>query len=228
MNRGTSDFENTIRENGLIMSEWIMLALQFFSDLGYIGIMLGLMVEVIPSELVLGYGGYLVGIGQLTFSGAVIAGVIGGTFAQLFLYWAGYFGGRPFLLKYGKYVLIKEKHITIAEEWFERYGVAVIFTARFIPVVRHAISIPAGIAKMSHWKFLIYTVAAIIPWTVLFLLLGKLLGENWQEVRSFATPYIIPLTVLSVLFISGYIMWSQKRTPPIITVKKMNDYNRKS
>ncbi|AZV41511.1 membrane protein [Peribacillus asahii] len=60
------------------MSEWIMLALQFFSDLGYIGIMLGLMVEVIPSELVLGYGGYLVGIGQLTFSGALIAGVIGG------------------------------------------------------------------------------------------------------------------------------------------------------
>jgi membrane protein DedA with SNARE-associated domain len=208
------------------MTEWIMNVLQFFSGLGYLGIMLGLMVEVIPSELVLGYGGYLIGLGKLNFAGALIAGIIGGTIAQLFLYWAGYFGGRPFLLKYGKYVFIKEKHINMAEQWFDRYGVAVIFTARFIPVVRHAISIPAGIAKMSHLKFLVYTIAAMIPWTVLFLLLGKTLGENWQEVKTFASPYILPLTIIAVVFIIIYVIWTLRRNPPIKTVKKMSDQHR--
>lgn len=203
-----------------MLSEILSSVFHFLAELGYAGIALGLMVEGIPSELVLGFGGYLVGQGILNFWGALIAGVIGGTLAQLFLYWLGYFGGRPFLLKYGKYMFINEKHLNVAEEWFEKYGVAVIFTARFIPIVRHAISIPAGVARMPHWKFLVYTIAAIIPWTVLFLLLGKLLGENWHEVRSFAAPYLVPITIISILFIVGYIIWSHKKTPPIITVKK--------
>ncbi|RRN72396.1 DedA family protein [Peribacillus simplex] len=203
------------------MSQLIMTILNWFAEMGYIGILLGLMVEIIPSELVLGYGGYLVGLGKMNFWGAVLAGVVGGTMAQLFLYWAGYYGGRPFLLKYGKYILIKENHIVMAEEWFQRYGVGVIFTARFIPVVRHAISIPAGIARMSVWKFIFYTVAAVIPWTILFLSLGRILGENWQQIREITAPYIIPGAGFSVVFIMLYIIWKKNTTPPIVTVKKM-------
>ncbi|MFP3510794.1 DedA family protein [Peribacillus sp. SIMBA_075] len=203
------------------MSQLIMTILNWFAEMGYIGILLGLMVEIIPSELVLGYGGYLVGLGKMTFWGAVLAGVVGGTMAQLFLYWAGYYGGRPFLLKYGKYILIKENHIVMAEEWFQRYGVGVIFTARFIPVVRHAISIPAGIARMSVWKFIFYTVAAVIPWTILFLSLGRILGENWQQIREITAPYIIPGAGFSVVLIMLYIIWKKNTTPPIVTVKKM-------
>ncbi|WP_289320881.1 DedA family protein [Peribacillus simplex] len=198
-----------------------MTILNWFAEMGYMGILLGLMVEIIPSELVLGYGGYLVGLGKMTFWGAVLAGVVGGTMAQLFLYWAGYYGGRPFLLKYGKYILIKENHIVMAEEWFQRYGVGVIFTARFIPVVRHAISIPAGIARMSVWKFIFYTVAAVIPWTILFLSLGRILGENWQQIREITAPYIIPGAGFSVVLIMLYIIWKKNTTPPIVTVKKM-------
>ncbi|MDM5295978.1 DedA family protein [Peribacillus simplex] len=203
------------------MSQLIMTILNWFAEMGYMGILLGLMVEIIPSELVLGYGGYLVGLGKMTFGGAVLAGVVGGTMAQLFLYWAGYYGGRPFLLKYGKYILIKENHIVMAEEWFQRYGVGVIFTARFIPVVRHAISIPAGIARMSVWKFIFYTVAAVIPWTILFLSLGRILGENWQQIREITAPYIIPGAGFSVVLIMLYIIWKKNTTPPIVTVKKM-------
>ena len=109
--------------------------------------MLGLMLEVIPSEIVLSYAGYLVSTGSITFWGAVAFGTIGGVIAQLFIYWIGRYGGRPVLERYGKYILIQKKHIDYAEAWFNRYGTGVIFTARFIPVVRHAISIPAGIAK---------------------------------------------------------------------------------
>ncbi|MGE7761230.1 DedA family protein [Peribacillus sp. NPDC097895] len=206
------------------MSQLIMTILNWFAGMGYMGILLGLMVEVIPSELVLGYGGYLVGLGKMNFWGAVLAGVAGGTIAQLFLYWAGYYGGRPFLLKYGKYVFIKENHIVMAEEWFQRYGVGVIFTARFIPVVRHAISIPAGIARMSVWKFIIYTVAAVIPWTIAFLTLGRMLGENWQQIKEVTAPYLIPLAGFSFVLIMLYIIWKKKSTPPIVTVKKMGRF----
>ncbi|MDQ0219938.1 DedA family protein [Peribacillus cavernae] len=206
------------------MSEFIISVLEFFSDLGYIGIALGLMIEIIPSELVLGYGGYLVGSGKIVFFGALAAGVTGGTLAQLFLYWAGYFGGRPFLLKYGKYIFIKERHLEIAEQWFDQYGVGVIFTARFIPVVRHAISIPAGIAKMSALKFTIFTIAAIIPWTILFLALGMVLGENWRNIKGYAAPYMIPVMVTAILCVIIYYIWKRRRTPPIVTVKKIGKY----
>ncbi|OIK16788.1 hypothetical protein BIV60_02665 [Bacillus sp. MUM 116] len=192
------------------MKDFIFSILMFLSQLGYLGIALGLMIEIIPSEIVLGYGGYMISQGHLNFLGAVIAGTIGGTIAQLFLYWAGYYGGRPFLEKYGKYVLIKKSHIDIAEHWFNKYGAGVIFSARFIPVVRHAISIPAGIAKMSVSKFTLYTVAAVLPWTILFLYLGKVLGQNWAHIKEYAQPYVLPIIIAAVIL--GAIYFIIKKT----------------
>ncbi|PLS01382.1 DedA family protein [Neobacillus cucumis] len=192
------------------MADYISSILEFLSHLGYFGIALGLMIEIIPSEIVLGYGGYMISQGHLNFIGAVIAGTIGGTIAQLFLYWAGYYGGRPFLEKYGKYILIKKKHIDVAEHWFEKYGAGVIFSARFIPVVRHAISIPAGIAKMPAGKFTLYTVAAVLPWSILFLYLGKVLGNNWSHIKEVAHPYVLPLIIAAIVL--GAIYFLVKRT----------------
>jgi len=188
----------------------ILLAL---ADLGYWGIAIGLMIEIIPSEIVLSYGGYLVSIGKLSFMGALIAGIIGGTLAQIFLYWIGYYGGRPFLNKYGRFLLINQKHLDLSEKWFERYGTGVVFTARFIPVVRHAISIPAGIAKMSLMRFTVLTVLAMIPWSVLFLYLGMQLGNNWAEVKQFAQPYIAPIisTALAAAVIYFIFQYIKKR-----------------
>jgi membrane protein DedA with SNARE-associated domain len=188
------------------MKDFIYTILEFLAQLGYLGIALGLMIEIIPSEIVLGYGGYMISQGHLNFVGAVIAGTIGGTIAQLFLYWAGYYGGRPFLEKYGKYVLIKKHHIDIAQLWFTKYGAGVIFSARFIPVVRHAISIPAGIAKMPISKFTFYTVAAIMPWTVLFLYLGKVLGSNWSHIKEYAQPYVLPIIIAAVVLAAIYFL----------------------
>ena len=123
--------------------------------------------------------------------GAVIAGTIGGTLAQIFLYWLGYYGGRPVVEKYGKYLLINKHHLDIAEGWFKRYGAGVIFSARFIPVVRHAISIPAGLAKMPLKLFTLYTVVAIIPWSILFIYLGEKLGGNWRQIKEYASDYTL-------------------------------------
>ena len=144
---------------------------------------------------------------KISFIGAVIAGTIGGTIAQLFLYWIGLYGGKPFLDKYGKYLLIKKKHLEVAENWFQRYGVGVIFTARFIPVVRHAISIPAGIAGMSLPRFSLYTILAIIPWSIFFVYLGMKLGSNWNQVKEMASPYINDAAIVAVVLIVAYFLF---------------------
>jgi membrane protein DedA with SNARE-associated domain len=187
------------------MDTFIHTVLAWLADLGYLGIAIGLMIEVIPSEIVLSYGGYLVSQGTITFIGAIIAGTIGGTLAQLFLYWIGYYGGRPFLEKYGKYLLINRKHIDIADRWFDKYGVGVIFTARFIPVVRHAISIPAGVARMSAIKFTIYTALAIIPWSIFFVTLGIQLGQRWDQIDQIARPYIQPVIWTAIVLMGLYV-----------------------
>ncbi|GMB07544.1 DedA family protein [Thermolongibacillus altinsuensis] len=193
------------------MSEWIQTIFTFLADLGYVGVALALMIEVIPSEIVLSYAGYLVSRGEISFIGAVIAGTIGGTLAQLFLYWMGYYGGRPFLDKYGKYLLIHQKHLDLAEEWFRKYGTGVIFTARFIPVVRHAISIPAGIAKMSWTRFTFYTTCAVIPWSIFFIYLGEKLGSNWQQIDEMARPYLKPIIVGAIVLTALYVLYRLRK-----------------
>lgn len=162
------------------MQDFVRVILEALEDLGYFGVALGLMIEVIPSEIVLAYGGYLVSLGKINVVGAVIAGTIGGTLAQFFLYLMGYYGGRPLLEKYGKFLLIKKSHLDVSERWFNRYGTGVIFGARFIPVVRHAISIPAGIARMPMSKFLFYTTLAIIPWSIFLSIWESNLGRTMK------------------------------------------------
>ncbi|GIP30431.1 alkaline phosphatase [Paenibacillus sp. J23TS9] len=186
------------------ISDIISQLFHWIQSLGYFGIMLGLMIEVIPSEIVLAYGGFLVSSGHINFFGAVLFGIVGGVIAQLFVYWIGRYGGRPVLEKYGKYIFIHKKHIDYAEEWFNKYGTGVIFTARFIPVVRHAISIPAGISKMNVWRFIMLTTLAIIPWSVLFVYLGYILGDQWEHVDEKAGPYITPILLVALALLIIY------------------------
>ncbi|HWO76259.1 MAG TPA: DedA family protein [Bacillus sp. (in: firmicutes)] len=178
--------------------EWVHELFDLLQSFGFWGILLGLMVEVIPSEVVLSYGGYLVYTNHLSFLDAMIAGIFGGTIAQVFLYWIGLYGGRPFIERFGKWILISPHHLSKSEKWFNEYGPTVIFFARFIPVVRHAISIPAGIGKMHFSTFLTYTMAAMIPWTFLFLLLGMSLGDNWASIENLAGRYMKHLIVFAL------------------------------
>ncbi|MNC21208.1 hypothetical protein D3C75_691770 [compost metagenome] len=189
------------------MGELVHRILEVITGMGYWGILIGLAIEVIPSEIVLAYAGYLAYQGQINMVEAVIFGTIGCLLQQIVLYAIGIYGGRPFVDKYGKYLHIKPKHIDLTERWFNKYGAGVVFTSRFIPVVRQAISIPAGIARMNLAKFLVYTGLASIPWAILFITLGKKLGENWESIDEKAGPYTQPilwaalgLTVLYVLY----------------------------
>jgi len=186
------------------LKELLMQFLDMVMSFGYFGIAIALMVEVIPSEIVLSYGGFMVGLGNINFVGAVIAGTIGATIAQLFLYWIGSYGGRPFLEKYGKYLLIHKKHLDISEKWFEKYGAGVVFFARFIPVIRQAISIPAGIAKMPISTFIFFTVLATVPWCIIFIYLGLKLGENWSKIKEITAPYV---DVAAIVIIAAFLLF---------------------
>ncbi|MDM5188907.1 DedA family protein [Bacillus sp. DX4.1] len=197
-----------------MLGSFIHSILLFLEGLGYWGIMLGLMIEIIPSEIVLAYAGYLVSSGNISFIEAVLFGTIGGIIAQIFIYWIGRYGGRPVLERYGKYIFIHKKHIDYAETWFNRYGTGVIFTARFIPIVRHAISIPAGITKMSLIRFITLTALAVIPWSIIFIYLGETLGANWSNINAVAGPYVTSFAIAAVILVIFYFIlkiWLRKR-----------------
>jgi membrane protein DedA with SNARE-associated domain len=189
------------------LSTFIHTILDYVQGLGYWGIFLGLMLEVIPNELLLAYAGYLVSNGQITYVGAIICAVIGGTLAQIVLYWIGRYGGRPFLERYGKYLLIHTKHIDVAETWFNKYGTGMIFTARFIPIVRHAISIPGGMARMPLLRFSLYTALALIPYSILYVSLGMVLKDNWKKIDEYAGPYIKPVILAAIVLTALYILY---------------------
>lgn len=194
-----------------MLSEIIHSILEFITGLGYWGILLGLALEVIPSEIVLAYAGYLVYRGEINLPEAVLFGTIGCLLQQIVLYWIGQYGGRPFVDKYGKYLHIKPHHIDITERWFKKYGAGVVFTARFVPVLRQAISIPAGIARMSLFKFLVYTGIASIPWAVLFITLGRKLGENWESIDEIAGQYTKPILWVAIGLTAAYFIWKLLR-----------------
>ncbi|WP_308638485.1 DedA family protein [Paenibacillus silvisoli] len=191
--------------------ELIDTLLQWIESLGYYGIVIGLLIEVIPSELVLGYAGYLVHEGKISYLGAIVFGTVGAVGQQWILYGIGRFAGRPFFEKYGKFIKIKPKHLDIAEQWFTRYGSGIVFTARFVPVMRQVISVPAGIARMSFWRFTILTTLASIPWSILFVTLGKSLGANWHNIDEKAAPYVQPALLIALALLIIYVIFKMMK-----------------
>ena len=153
--------------------------------------MIGLMIEVIPSEIVLAYGGYLVSQNSIRFGGAVLFGTIGGTLAQLFLYWLGKYGGRPFVDRYGKYLLITERHVRMAEQWFARYGAGVVFGARFIPGGAACDFDPGRHGRNAACDVSFLDGAGRIAVVGIFYYIGYKLGENWMELDEMARKWIL-------------------------------------
>lgn len=194
------------------LEELILTLVENFKELSYFGIMLALTIEFVPAELVLPLAGFWVYEGDMTLWGTVLAGTVGGTLGPLTLYAVGRYGGRPFLLKYGKYFFINEEKLIKSDEFFDRNGAMVAFTARFLPGIRTLISIPCGMAKMNVWIFSIYTFIAMLPITFIYVYLGFKLGERWEDVGALANKYILPigLTVLFI-FIAYKIITRKKR-----------------
>ena len=165
-----------------ILSAFIVATI---STLGYAGIVLLMAIESacipLPSEIIMPFSGYLVYTGQFNLWLVGIAGAFGCVVGSLVAYWVGMYGGRPLIEKYGRYVLISHHDLDLADRWFARFGEAIVFASRLLPVIRTFIAFPAGVARMNLKKFVIYTFAGSLPWCLGLAYVGQKLGEKWDQ-----------------------------------------------
>lgn len=198
------------------MEQFFHVIVDYIALWGYTAIVIGMALESaclpVPSELIFGFAGYLVYLGRLDFTTAVIAGVVGGLIGSVTAYLIGYYGGQTFVVKYGKYVLLSKRHVDMAQQWFDRYGLKAAFYSRLLPVVRTFISLPAGFAKVDFAKFVLYTVLGSVPWTIGLISAGMLLGENWQVLNVVGHKASLAVAVgLMVLIV--YYLWKNRTQP---------------
>ncbi len=177
------------------------------SKLGYFGVGLLMtlesMVAPVPSEAVMPFAGFLWFDKKFTFWGLVLASTLGSIIGSLISYYLGAWGGRPLIKKFGKYLFLNEHHLEATERFFSKYGDKAIFISRFIPVVRHLISIPAGIGRMNLLKFSLYTIFGAAIWNSFLTYLGYYLGSNWEIIRKYSEV----LDIVIIAFLAGIILY---------------------
>lgn len=171
----------------------------FLKQFSYFGVLFALCFEFVPAEIVLPLAGYWIYQGDFNIHLMALAASIGGAIGPMTLYALGRYGGRPVILKYGKFFLINEKQVNASDRFFNKFGSSVAFFARFLPVVRTAISIPCGMARMSFLKFSLYTFLATYPITYLYLYLGYKLGPHWKEAAGLFNQYMKPIVLVLLL-----------------------------
>ena len=191
---------------------------EFFSEtvihliesLGYWGIFLGMTIEStcipLPSEIIMTFAGYVVYEGKMAFWGVVLVGTLGNLVGSLIAYYIGWWGGRPLLEKYGKYILITPNKLNLADEWFERYGHEAVLISRLLPGLRTFISLPAGITHMNLKKFILYTVVGSLPWCFVLTYIGVLMGPNWTTIESYFR-YLDILVGIGIVVFLVYIIY---------------------
>lgn len=194
---------------------WLaQFATNTISTLGYGGIVtlmaLESMVFPLPSELVMPFAGFLASQGRFSFALVIVASAVGSFLGSLLSYAIGRYGGTPFFHRYGKWFLLDEEDLLWTQQWFAKRGELTVFISRFIPVVRHVISIPAGISKMNPWKFSSYTVLGATPWNAVLAYLGYVLGKNWESVRQ-STEWISVVVTILLVGACAWFVWKHVR-----------------
>ncbi len=196
-----------------IISEF---AIRILDTTGYAGaaFLMGLesMIFPVPSEAVMPFVGFLVADGKWGLFEAVLATSIGSFLGSYLSYLMGYYGGRPFVLKVGKYLLLDVDDLERTERFFHGGKSAwTLFACRFIPVVRHLVSIPAGIGKMRFWPFAIATTVGATMWNGFLLYCGFKLRENWGMVQTYRHHFDALIVGMLVASIAWYVWYKVKR-----------------
>ena len=182
--------------------------------LGYPGIFLLMAMESsivpVPSELVMPPAGYLAQQGQMHIGLAILAGTVGSLVGAYANYFASHYLGRPLLYRYGKYVLVGPEKLQRMEMFFQRHGEISTFIGRLLPVIRHLISIPAGLSGMNHLRFTLYTLAGAGIWCTILAWIGYIIGENQQLIMQYSHQALLWVVVASAALIAGYIWWQRR------------------
>jgi membrane protein DedA with SNARE-associated domain len=163
-------------------------AVDVIDALGYAGVFFLMLLESacipVPSEAIMLFAGFNVHEGDMTLFGIVAAGVLGNVVGSWAAYAAGYYG-RLELLEKNRLIHVNRKHLEWADNWFERHGDATVFFTRMLPIIRTFISLPAGVARMPFWRFTALTLAGCVPWVLMLGLIGREVGERWEDWREY-------------------------------------------
>lgn len=181
----------------------------FMNKYGYLGILFLIMIEnifpPIPSEIVLGFGGFMTRNTNLTLFGVIFISAIGSCLGASILYFCGYAVNKERLIKLtktrlGKILNLKETDIENANNWFLKRGYKSILFGRFIPLIRSVISIPAGISKMPFLTFILLTFIGTFIWNGILTIIGSMLGDNWYKIVLFIKKYSTSALIISIIF----------------------------
>jgi membrane protein DedA with SNARE-associated domain len=195
------------------MLEWLEHVItDYLGEYGYQAVFVLMVLESacipIPSEVTMVFGGFLASRGELDFFWVVMIGTIANVIGSWIAYAVGYWGGRPLIERWGRYVFLRKNELDRAHDWFERHGEMAVFVSRLLPVIRTFISLPAGVARMPFGTFTLYTFLGCLPWTFALTWAGYALGNNWETVLRYGEPITWAIAVVSVAFIAW---WLRKR-----------------
>ena len=198
-----------------MLAEFMMdFVLGVISSAGYFGIFLLMIAEStfmpVPSELVLPFAGYLISSGKFGFFALIIVSLLGSILGSLISYYLGKTFGRKAIIRFGRYFFLNEHDLEIAHKWFGKHGEKTIFFCRFIPAVRHVISIPAGIAEMNLKKFLLYTSLGALGWNTILVFSGIFLRQNWTEILKYSEA-IDAFVIAAAVFLVAFFFYSHIR-----------------
>jgi len=197
--------------------QWLI---ETVSALGYPGIVLLMFIESsflpLPSELVMPPAGYLAAQGRMDAALAILAGTVGSILGALFNYWFAVLVGEPFLRRYGRYVLLRPHHLDRAEAFFARHGEISTFIGRLLPVVRHLISIPAGMARMRLPRFVAFTALGAGVWCTVLVYIGWFVGRHEAAlvegvVRAYSTRAVLYMLPVLVALVVVYAVLQRRR-----------------
>jgi membrane protein DedA with SNARE-associated domain len=193
----------------------------FISAYGYPGVLLLMALESacipIPSEAIMPFAGAQVsapmGIFHPNIHVLAIIGALGNLLGSIAAYWVGSIGGRPFLEKYGKFVLIRNRDLDKSDAFFQKYGEITVLISRVLPIVRTFISLPAGIARMNFARFCAYTFVGALPWCYLLTWAGVSLGTHWTRVHAWLHKADLGISIILVILF-GLWLWHHLRPEP--------------
>ena len=202
-----------------MVSHFIDWILKLCLDLGYPGIIALMAMESsilpVPSELVMPPAGYWAAKGEMNFAVALLCGILGSVIGALANYYGAQLIGRPLIQRYGKYVLLSEKNLERSERFFAQHGEISTLIGRLFPVIRHLVSIPAGLHRMPLPKFILYTAVGAGVWCAILTYIGYFLGQHeaslrTEEIHRYVSWVIIALIPLSFGAIGIY-LWRRRR-----------------
>jgi membrane protein DedA with SNARE-associated domain len=210
----------------VVIEEQIVLFLEnLLQSIGWAGIVVAMAIESacipLPSEVTMPLAGWmLIQARGLSLWHTLWAGFYGGlgcTIGSVATYWVGALGGRPILEKYGRYILISQHDLELADRWFNRYGEYTAFFSRLLPIVRTFISLPAGVARMNFSKFTLLTFIGSFIWSGALAWAGFVFGEHWREVRELMRPFDIPIAIILLALVALFFYRHVKRNRDEVT-----------